>query len=378
MNRDRLLKSLIRFPSSTPYDADCLTFLGQYLKGLGFHVTHLPFGPRGYQTHNIFATYGDGSPHFCFAGHTDVVPPGDVSSWSFPPFEAVETQGLIYGRGAVDMKGGIACFLSSVEDLIQSSFKGTLSLMITGDEEGHGCDGTPKVLEWLETQSKIPDFCLVGEPTSDKSIGDTLKIGRRGSLNCDLKVVGKQGHVAYPQEARNPLPELVAFLNRLRTYHWDNGYEHFPKSHLELTSVDTENPTPNVIPETTRVKFNIRFNPSYSQSSLRDTIETLARQVFTLPYTLSFSGTAEAFLSSPHPLFNDILYRMRDETKIKTGFSTSGGTSDARHIQAYCPVMELGLKHKTAHQTDECVSIEDLDMLERLYRCILKRFYLLT
>lgn len=363
-------EDLIRFPSVTPREEGCLSYLEEMLREWGFTCYRLPFGETG----NLYARFGERAPHLGFLGHIDVVPPGPEEAWTSPPFEAVRRNNVLQGRGAVDMKGGIACFLSAVETFLPELKKGSLSLLITSDEEGTGEDGILKVKDWLLSKGERFEALLVGEPTSEDFIGDTLKIGRRGSLSGTLTVFGKQGHAAYPHKSDNPIPRLLKALEALQSKVWDRGSLDFQPSHLEITTIDVGNPATNVIPRKATAKFNIRFNPVHGITDLQEKIRAMITPLAG-DHHLGFDLGSEPFLSKKSS-FHELVSRVVREIQGKEGtFSTSGGTSDARHMYVFGPILELGLKNETAHKIDEHASFEDLEILSRIYLEILKRFY---
>ncbi|ONG58755.1 succinyl-diaminopimelate desuccinylase [Pseudoroseomonas deserti] len=366
-----LLQALIRCPSVTPADAGALSVLEAALQPLGFACTRLRFGPEGEEVENLFARRGTGSPHLCFAGHTDVVPPGDLASWTADPFAAEIRDGLVMGRGATDMKGGIAAWIAAIASLPRD-LPGSLSLLITGDEEGPSVDGTVKVLSWMAENGQIPDVCVVGEPTSRAVLGDTIKIGRRGSLNAAITLHGVQGHAAYPQRADNPVHRLVRVLHRLTAQPLDSGSEWFEPSTLQVTSVDVGNPATNVIPGTARAKLNIRFNDLHSSTSLIALLRA-ALDAEEARYELDTVCSGESFLTSPGPFVDALVAATRAEAGVTPKLDTGGGTSDARFITRYCPVAELGAVGATMHKADESTPVEELRALARLYAGVIRR-----
>lgn len=356
-----LLQDLIRCPSVTPADAGAMAVLEAALEPLGFTCTRLRFG----EIENLFARRGSDGPHLCFAGHTDVVPPGDTAGWTADPFGAEVRGGTVYGRGAVDMKGGIAAWVAAVASLPRD-LPGSLSLLITGDEEGPATDGTVKVLEWMEAHGQLPDMCIVGEPTSKAVLGDTIKIGRRGSMNVSIALHGVQGHSAYPQRADNPIHRLVRVLHTLTAEPLDAGSEWFEPSTLQVTSVDVGNPATNVIPPVARARMNIRFNDLHTSAGLtariRDVLEAEGAR-----YELDVSCSGESFLTQPGDFVAALQSATRQTTGVAPKLDTGGGTSDARFIARYCPVAELGAVGTTMHKADECTPVEELRALSGLY-----------
>ncbi len=376
-----ITKRLVQCPSVTPEEGGALDYLQSLLEDAGFVCTRLPFSEAGTpDVDNLFARWGTASPHFCFAGHTDVVPPGDETQWTLAPFSGEVKNGELYGRGAVDMKGGIACFAAAAIDYVRQADpeSGSISLLITGDEEGPSINGTVKVLGWMAEHDQTPDHCFVGEPTNVSALGDAIKIGRRGSISGFLTVNGKQGHAAYPHLADNPIPKLIAMLSRLTAKPLDDGSEHFQPSNLEVTSVDVGNPAVNVIPAQASASFNIRYNAHHTAGSLQSWIRECCDQVTAElggDYEIVFKSSGDSFITEPGPLV-DLL---RDAVQTETGqvpvLATNGGTSDARFIKDYCPVIEFGLVGRTMHQVDERVPVEELDILTNIYRRALQSYF---
>ena len=369
-----LAQSLIRRQSVTPADDGAIATLEQALSALGFDCVRLTFGADVGRPpiENLYARRGTAGPNLCFAGHTDVVPAGQ--GWTVAPFEPTVAGGRLFGRGAADMKGAIACFVAAVARLAPppSGASGSISLLITGDEEGRGLDGTARVLDWLTDKGERLDFCLVGEPTNPTRLGEMIKIGRRGSMNGRLRVLGAQGHVAYPHLADNPLPRLVKMLTALTAEPLDQGTEHFQPSTLALTSIDVGNPATNVIPAEGRAAFNIRFNDRHSSRSL----EQWLRQCFDTiggTYELDIEVSGESFLTPPGPLSQALSTAVAEVTGLTPELSTSGGTSDARFIKNVCPVAEFGLVGQSMHKADENVALADLEALTEIYRTVIVR-----
>ena len=365
-----LAQALIRRPSVTPADAGALDVLQAALEGMGFACRRLPFG----DVDNLYARLGDSGPNFCFAGHTDVVPPGE--GWRHAPFEGVIEDGTLHGRGAADMKSAIAAFVAAVARIGKQ--KGSISLLITGDEEGVGVNGTQKVLGWLKENGERLDHCLVGEPTATARAGDTIKIGRRGSLNVELAATGVQGHVGYPAKAKNPIPSLALLVTRLSAHKLDDGSAHFDPSTLCFTTIDVGNPATNVIPGEARARLNIRFNDRHTPQSLIAWIEDEAAKVVTqtgaeISVTPQVSGVS--FLTPPGAFTALVADAVRTVTGTAPQFSTSGGTSDARFIKDSCPVLELGLAGATMHKVDECVPVAEIAALTDIYAAILKAYF---
>lgn len=373
-----LALDLIRCRSVTPQDAGALSVLEQALRELGFECHRLAFDSGGPRIENLYARRGRAGRNFCFAGHTDVVPPGDEAQWQHPPFAARIENGMLFGRGAADMKSAIAAFVAAVARLDETVVQqGSISLLITGDEEGPAVDGTVRVLEWLEARGERIDHCIVGEPTSSFTAGDTIKNGRRGSLTGYLTVRGVQGHVGYPERARNPIPGLAAVLMRLTSRRLDEGNDAFQRSNLEVTTVDTGNPATNVIPAEARATFNIRFNTEQTSEGLEAWIREETAQglePFGLTGVLRFVRGAQPFLTARSAFTLMLEASVEAATGQKPEFSTTGGTSDARFIHAHCPVAEIGLAGTTMHKTDECVRVADVELLTRIYHTILVHY----
>ena len=364
-----LAQGLIRCNSVTPADGGAQDVLAEALSGLGFTVHRLRYG----EIENIFARLGTAGPHICFAGHTDVVPVGAVN-WRDNPFGGEIRDGVLYGRGACDMKGAIAAFVAGVARHLESGPpKGSISFLITGDEEGPAVDGTVKVLEWMKSHDQIPDFCLVGEPTCPVRLGDMVKIGRRGSVNFKIEIHGTQGHVAYPHRADNPVHRLVSALQALTAAPVDAGTDWFEPSTLQLTSIDVGNAATNVIPPSARAALNIRFNDKHSGASLIAWVKaTLARHADRFDVEASISG--ESFVTKPGPMVDILRQAIVGATGIEPKLDTGGGTSDARFIANYCPVAEFGLVGATMHQTDERVPVAELRDLARVYHNVIAAF----
>jgi succinyl-diaminopimelate desuccinylase len=378
-----LAQELIRCRSVTPDEGGALAYLAQALEQCGFGVRRLTFSaPDTPDVENLFARLGTGAPHLVFAGHTDVVPVGDEAAWAHPPFAAALSGGVVHGRGAVDMKGAIACFLAATRDFVRAHGgalpRGTLSFLITGDEEGPGINGTAKLLQWTAERGHRFDHCLVGEPTNPARLGDAIKIGRRGSLSGTLIVEGKQGHVAYPHLADNPIRHLVRIMSELMAESLDYGTDHFDASNLEFTSVDVGNRATNIIPSQARARFNIRFNDRHTQASLKSWIAARCAQAARddVTWTVEYAaGNSDAFLTRPGPFVDQVAEAIAAVTGQKPELSTSGGTSDARFIKDYCPVVEFGLVGQTMHAVNECVPAADLRALTAIYRGILDLYF---
>ena len=374
-----LAARLIRRPSVTPRDEGALAIVAEALESLGFtcHRLILGGGNGSDEIHNLYARCGTGRPNLCFAGHTDVVPAGARAAWSFDPFGATFRDGALCGRGAVDMKGAIAAFIGAAQHYLDergAAFAGSISLLITGDEEGAAVNGTRKVLEWLAQRGETLDACLVGEPTSARVLGDMIKIGRRGSLAGHLTAHGVQGHTAYPHRADNAAHRLVAMLHALTTAELDRGTAHFQPSTLQVSTIDIGNPASNVIPARAQATFNIRFNDSWTGEALKHWLTERLDGVGG-HYTLDVSVSGESFLVPPGAIGDRLAEAIRRVTGRTPEFSTTGGTSDARFIQAYCPVAEFGLVGLTMHQVDERVELSDLAALTEIYRAFLGLFF---
>jgi len=367
-----LTQALITRPSVTPADAGAMETVQQVLESLGFSCTRLKFG----DIENLYARRGAAAPNLCFAGHTDVVPVGTRNLWRYDPFGAEIHDGAVIGRGAVDMKGGIAAWIAAVSRHRDQA--GSLSFLITGDEEGVATDGTVRVVQWLKERGEIIDHCIVGEPSSSARLGDMIKVGRRGSINATFTVSGRQGHVAYPQRALNPLPVLVDLLAALKGRVLDDGYTGFQPSNLEITTIDTSNTATNIIPQDARARVNIRFNPAHTGAGLKAWFEDLAADFSTktgaaIRVETAISG--EAFLTEAGPFVDLIAEVIQAKLGVKTDRSTTGGTSDARFIRALCPVVEFGLVGQTMHQINECVPVADLEHLTDAYSALIGAYF---
>ena len=377
-----LTRDLVRCPSVTPKEGGALRFLEKTLKAAGFAVHRMTFSEPGAEdVENLYARIGDKPPNLVFAGHTDVVPPGDEAAWAHAPFAGEVANGELYGRGAVDMKGGIACAVAAVLDHLAARGgkpKGSISFLITGDEEGIAVNGTPKLLQWAAEHGEKFDHCILGEPSNVTALGDTIKIGRRGSLNGHLIVSGKQGHVAYPDRADNPIRGLVKLVEALQSEPLDTGSDLFPPSHLEFTSLDVGNKTVNLIPGEARARFNIRFNDKHTLDSLKALIEQRAANAAGDKIAFAFQwepSNAGVFAVKPGPFTDMVADAIEKATGRKPELSTGGGTSDARFITQYCPVVEFGLVGQTMHQVDERVPVAELTALTAIYRAILERYF---
>ncbi len=381
-----LARDLLRCRSVTPAEGGALKFLEATLKAAGLTVQRMTFSePGADDVENLYARIGTASPHLMFAGHTDVVPPGDEKAWRHPPFAGELAGGELYGRGAVDMKGGIACALAAVLDHLaanggkpQKNDRGSISFLITGDEEGIAVNGTPKLLAWAAARGETFDHCILGEPSNVAELGDTIKIGRRGSLNGHLIVTGKQGHVAYPQRAENPIRGLVTLVAALQSKPLDTGTALFPPSHLEFTSLDVGNKTVNLIPGEARARFNVRFNDKHTLDSMKKLLEKRAAKAAAgkIRYTFEWEpSNAWVFVTEPGPFTELVAEAITKVTGRKPELSTSGGTSDARFITAHCSVVEFGLVGQTMHAVDERVPVADLQALTKIYRTIIDKYF---
>ncbi|MCH7932158.1 MAG: succinyl-diaminopimelate desuccinylase [Proteobacteria bacterium] len=373
-----LTRALIRCPSVTPDDAGALGVLRDAIEPLGFTCHRLTFSePGAADVDNLYARVGSGAPNFCFAGHTDVVPVGDSAAWSVDPFGAELIDGVVYGRGAVDMKGAVACFAAAAARFLEArgdAFGGSISLLITGDEEAVAINGTRKVLAWMAERGETLDACLVGEPTNPARLGEMVKIGRRGSVTGWLTVRGVQGHVAYPHLADNPARRMVRTLAALYDHVLDDGSEHFPASNLEVVTVDVGNPAENVIPAQAKATFNIRFNDNHTGDSLAAWLrETCAAHAGDHELTTRIGG--EAFLTPPGRLSELIVDAVERACGNRPELGTTGGTSDARFIKDHCPVAEFGLVSETAHKVDERVAVADLRALTDTYVAVLDAYF---
>lgn len=376
-----LTQSLIRCQSVTPAEGGALTLLEGVLAGAGFECHRMTFSDVDTpDVDNLYARIGKHGPNLCFAGHTDVVPTGEVSAWSTPPFAAEIKDGVLYGRGAVDMKGGVACFAAAAIGYLSETPEppGSISFLITGDEEGPAINGTAKVLDWLKARDERLDACLVGEPSNPKALGDEIKIGRRGSLNGHLVVHGKQGHSAYPQKADNPVPKLARLIDRLANAQIDDGTGAFQPSNLQVTVLGAPNTATNVIPAVAEARFNIRYNDIWTRQQLEEWVRlqcAAASEGRDIRYDVTFSGTGDVFLTEPGPLVSTITEAVQAVTGRTPALTTGGGTSDARFIKDFCPVVEFGLVNETIHQTDERVPVEDLRQLTKIYQHFIAGYF---
>ena len=370
-----LTRDLIRRPSVTPADEGAMDVLERALTGLGFQCRRMKFE----DIENLYARRGTASPNLCFAGHTDVVPTGSTEAWSSAPFEAEVKDGILYGRGAVDMKGGIAAWVAAVSQILaEGEVPGSLSFLITGDEEGPALHGTKRVVQALMAEGEVIDACVVGEPSSQHALGDMIKIGRRGSLNTWITVHGKQGHVAYPDRAANPVPVLARLVARLADHRLDDGYEAFQPSNLELTTLDVGNTATNLIPAGARGRLNIRFNPNHTGESLMAWLNAEAGRAQAesgLRIELEHLHSGDAFLTQTGPFVTAVQDAVEASTGRRPEASTTGGTSDARFIRAMCPVLELGLVGQTMHQIDERAPVAEIEALAEVYRAVIGRYF---
>ena len=376
-----IARELIRCRSVTPDEGGALAYLQGLLSRAGFEVHRAVFAEPGTApVDNLYARIGTSRPNLLFAGHTDVVPPGNEGAWSHPPFAGEIAGNRLYGRGAVDMKGGIACFVAAALDYLAANGgkpNGSISLLITGDEESVAVNGTVKLLKWAAERGESFDHCILGEPSNVEVLGDTIKAGRRGSLNGALIVTGRQGHVAYPERADNPIRGLMSLMAALQAP-LDEGSEHFSPSHLEFTSVDVGNTTVNLIPGEARARFNVRYNDRHSQTAIKTLIEHRAKAAAggRVHYSLEWQpSNADVFVTKPGPFTELAVAAIADITGRQPKFSTSGGTSDARFIKNYCPVLEFGLVGQTMHQTDESTPVQDLVTLTAIYRRIVEKYF---
>jgi len=376
INELKLAKELIRKPSVTPKDAGAISLLAKNLRTLGFKCQIINFK----NIKNLYAKLGNSSPNFCYAGHTDVVPPGNISEWKVNPFKPAIKNNKLYGRGANDMKASIACFAAAVSKFKNENkkFGGSISLLITGDEEGVAINGTKKMVEYLKKKKEKIDFCLVGEPTNPNKLGEMIKIGRRGSITGRLTIIGVQGHVAYPHRANNPSDTIIKILKKIKEINLDKGTKNFQASNLEITKINIENNADNVIPRSANAVFNIRFNNLHSSSSLKRKLNIIFRSITKktkCKFDITYEVSGEAFLTKPNKTTYMIQNTIKKITKIKPKLSTTGGTSDARFIKKIAPCLEFGLVGKTMHKIDENVPISDLKKLKQIYFNILLNYF---
>ena len=381
INELQLAKELIRFPSVTPVDAGIMRFLEKTLKQLGFKTKVLEFRENNSKpVKNLYARLGNKSPNFCYAGHLDVVPAGNLKDWTVNPFKPSIKKGHLIGRGANDMKSSIAAFVSAVSNFIEnySNFSGSISFLITGDEEGVAINGTKKVVEYLKKRKEKINFCLVGEPTNPNKLGEMIKIGRRGSLTGKLIIFGLQGHVAYPHRANNPSTIIVKILKELKDIEFDKGTKNFQPTNLEVTKININNTADNIIPANAEATFNIRFNNKHSSSSIKKRLNKIFKKIskkHKSKFKIEYRVSGEAFLTKPNKTTFMVQNIIRNITNIRPKLSTTGGTSDLRFIKAICPGLEFGLVGKTMHKVDEAVSLKDLKNLTKIYLNILQSYF---
>ena len=383
INELTLAKELIKFPSVTPVDAGAIGFLAKQLRKLGFDCKILEFKDKNKISKpikNIYARLGKKGPNLCYAGHTDVVPPGNIKDWTINPFKPTIKNNHLIGRGANDMKSSIACFVSAVEKFLKKKkkFNGSISFLITGDEEALAINGTKKVVDYLKKRKEKIDFCIVGEPTNPNKLGEMIKIGRRGSISGTITILGSQGHVAYPHLSNNPINTLVKICKKLNEHKLDKGNKNFQPSNLEITSINVENTATNVIPASAKAQFNVRFNNFHTSNSLKGKINSIVRNLskkHKCKFKIDFHVSGESFLTKPNRTIYMAKNIIKKITKITPVFSTTGGTSDARFIRKIAPCLEFGLVNKTMHKVDECVSLKDLKNLTKIYLNILEDYF---
>ena len=381
LNELKLAKELIRFPSITPVDAGVMKFLEKKLKKLGFKTKILEFKERGFQpVKNLYARLGSKKLNFMFAGHVDIVPPGNIKDWTVNPFKPSIKKGHLIGRGANDMKSSVAAFVSAVSTFLTKNrkFNGSISLLITGDEEGDAVNGTKKVVDYLKKRKEKINFCLVGEPTNPNKLGEMIKIGRRGSLTGKLNIFGQQGHVAYPHRANNPSTIIVKILKELKDIKFDRGSKNFQPTNLEVTKINVNNNADNVIPAMAEATFNIRFNNKHSSNSIKNRLNKIFKKITKKnksKFKIDYRVSGEAFLTKPNETTHMIQNIIKKVTKIKPKLSTTGGTSDLRFIRKISPGLEFGLVGKTMHKVDEAVSLKDLKNLKKIYENVLINYF---
>ncbi len=381
LNELQLAKELIRFPSITPIDAGVMKFLEKKLKKIGFKTKILEFKEKGFHpVKNLYARLGTKTPNFMFAGHLDIVPPGNINDWTVNPFKPSVKNGHLIGRGANDMKSSVAAFVSAVNIFLSKNkkFDGSISLLITGDEEGDAINGTRKVVEYLKKRKEKINFCLVGEPTNPNKLGEMIKIGRRGSLTGNLTIFGQQGHVAYPQRANNPSTIIVKILKEIKDINFDRGTKNFQPTNLEVTKININNTADNVIPKLAEATFNIRFNNKHSSNSLKKRLNKIFNKITKKnksSFKINYRVSGEAFLTKPNKTTFMVQNIIKKITKIKPKLSTTGGTSDLRFIKDISPGLEFGLVGKTMHKVDEAVSLKDLKNLKKIYLNILENYF---
>ena len=372
----KLAKDLIRKPSITPKDAGAINLLAKNLRSIGFNCKIINFK----NIKNLYAKLGKSSPNFCYAGHTDVVPPGNIKNWTTNPFKPIVRNNKLIGRGANDMKASIACFVAAVSRFKNENknFKGSISLLITGDEEGIAANGTKRLIKYLKRKREKINFCIVGEPTNPNKLGEMIKIGRRGSLTGRLTIIGSQGHVAYPHRANNPSSTLIKILKKIKDLKLDKGTKNFQPSNLEVTKINIDNHADNVIPGSAEAVFNIRFNDKHSSSSLKSKLNKIFKAVTKANksrFKITYEVSGEAFLTKPNKTTYMVQNIVKKVTGLKPKLSTSGGTSDARFIKNIAPCLEFGLVGKTMHKIDESVSVSDLKKLTKIYENILVSYF---
>ena len=383
INELTLARELIKFPSVTPVDAGAIGFLAKQLRKLGFNCKILEFKDKNKISKpikNIYARLGNKSPNLCYAGHTDVVPPGNIKDWTVNPFKPTIKNNHLIGRGANDMKSSIACFVSAVEKFLKKrkKFNGSISFLITGDEEALAINGTKKVVDYLKKRKERIDFCIVGEPTNPNRLGEMIKIGRRGSMSGSIVISGSQGHVAYPHLSNNPINTLVKICKKLNEEKLDRGNKNFQPSNLEFTSINVDNNATNVIPANARAQFNVRFNNHYTSNSLKKKINAIVERLSKknkCKFKINYHVSGESFLTKPNKTIYAAKNIIKKITRITPVFSTTGGTSDARFIRKISPCLEFGLVNKTMHKVDECVSLKDLKNLTKIYLNILEDYF---
>ena len=381
INELKLAKELIKFPSVTPVDAGVMKFLEKKLKKLGFKTMLIEFKEKNFKpVKNLYARIGNKQPNFCYAGHLDVVPPGNLKDWTVNPFKPSIKKGHLIGRGANDMKSSIAAFVTAVSSFLfnNKNFDGSISLLITGDEEGDAINGTKKVVEYLKKKKEKISFCLVGEPTNPNTLGEMIKIGRRGSLTGKLTIIGMQGHVAYPNRAKNPSTIIINILKKLKDIKFDKGTKDFQPTNLEVTKININNTADNIIPRIAEATFNIRFNNKHSSSSIKKKLNKIFNKLSKMSkskFKIEYRVSGEAFLTKPNKTTFMIQNIIKKITKIKPKLSTTGGTSDLRFIRKISPGLEFGLVGKTMHKVDEAVSIKDLKNLTKIYQNILQNYF---
>ncbi|MDC0628069.1 succinyl-diaminopimelate desuccinylase [Pelagibacteraceae bacterium] len=381
INELKLAKDLIKFPSITPKDAGAINFLSKQLRLLGFNCKILEFkDKKSKPIKNLYARLGKKAPNICYAGHTDVVPPGNIKDWTIDPFKPSVRKNYLIGRGANDMKSSIACFISAVNKFLQkkSKFHGSISFLITGDEEGLAINGTKKVVDYLKRKKEKIDFCIVGEPTNPNKLGEMIKIGRRGSLTGKIKISGTQGHVAYPHLSNNPINTLISICKKLKDKKLDNGNKNFQPSNLEFTAINVDNKAHNVIPSRAYAQFNVRYNNLHTATSLKKKINLVIKTISKknkCNFKVEYIANGDSFLTKPEKTIHMAKKIIKRITKITPKFSTTGGTSDARFIRKIAPCLEFGLVNKTMHKVDECVSLADLKKLTNIYQNILLEYF---